>query len=120
MTRLHAYVVAAGLGAGAVGCAHCSTCDDFPAPCVGPNCGGGPNGAYAMASGPAGYPAPTGMVVAPPSGASLGPVNDAAGPAPTVPNSGGSIPAAPPIESKPSAPSPTPPAPGDPLPRPGA
>ena len=24
-----------------VGCAVCDTCDDFPAPCLGPNCGGG-------------------------------------------------------------------------------
>ncbi len=23
----------------AIGCAHCDTCDDFPAPCTGPNCG---------------------------------------------------------------------------------
>jgi hypothetical protein len=25
--------------AGAVGCTHCDTCDDFPTPCSGPNCG---------------------------------------------------------------------------------
>ena len=27
--------------AGATGCAQCDTCDDFPAPCTGPNCGQG-------------------------------------------------------------------------------
>ena len=32
--------VAVGLAlAAATGCAQCDTCDDFPAPCVGPNCG---------------------------------------------------------------------------------
>jgi hypothetical protein len=40
MSRLKAFLVAAGLAVGAVGCAHCDTCDDFPAPCTGPNCGG--------------------------------------------------------------------------------
>ncbi len=24
------------------GCTHCDTCDDFPAPCTGPGCGGSP------------------------------------------------------------------------------
>lgn len=33
-------IVAVGLAlAAATGCAQCDTCDDFPAPCVGPNCG---------------------------------------------------------------------------------
>src|SRR5205807_756681 len=32
---------AAALAAGAIGCTQCDTCDDFPTPCTGPNCGGG-------------------------------------------------------------------------------
>ena len=32
-------LVAVALTAGAVGCTHCDTCDDFPTPCVGGNCG---------------------------------------------------------------------------------
>ena len=41
MTRFALLVVGLAL-AGATGCAQCDTCDDFPAPCTGPNCG--PNG----------------------------------------------------------------------------
>jgi hypothetical protein len=110
MTRLSAVLMAAGLAAGAVGCAHCDTCDDFPTPCVGPNCGGGPMGVYAMSSGPVSYSAP--------AGAALGPANDGAGPAPTAPAAGTPPAAAPPtpspFESKPTTPSPTPPLPGEP------
>jgi hypothetical protein len=51
MLRLSALMlVAAGLSISAVGCAQCDTCDDFPAPCTGPNCAGG----YGMPSGPIG------------------------------------------------------------------
>jgi hypothetical protein len=39
MKRPSLLVLAASLAAVAVGCAHCDTCDDFPAPCTGPNCG---------------------------------------------------------------------------------
>lgn len=39
MPRPRQLVLAASLAAFAVGCAHCDTCDDFPAPCTGPNCG---------------------------------------------------------------------------------
>ncbi len=118
MTRLSAVLMAAGLAAGAVGCAHCDTCDDFPTPCVGPNCGGGPMGVYAMASGPVSYTAPAGTVTSAPAGAQLGPVNDSAGPVPPAPGAGSTPAAAPPtpspFESKPSTPSPTPPLPGEP------
>ena len=38
MTRFALVVVGLAI-AGATGCAQCDTCDDFPAPCVGPNCG---------------------------------------------------------------------------------
>ncbi len=123
MTRLSAVLMAAGLAAGAIGCAHCDTCDDFPTPCVGPNCGGGPMGVYAMSSGPVSYSAPAGATVSAPAGATLGPVTDGAGPIPTAPAAGTTpAPAAPsisPFESKPVTPSPTPPLPGEPTaPRP--
>ena len=39
MSRSYLLLVAAALAAGGFGCAHCDTCDDFPAPCTGPNCG---------------------------------------------------------------------------------
>lgn len=39
MPRPSLLVLAASAAAIAVGCAHCDTCDDFPAPCTGPNCG---------------------------------------------------------------------------------
>ncbi|HEV3166124.1 MAG TPA: hypothetical protein VGZ22_19020 [Isosphaeraceae bacterium] len=38
MSRLSFLLVAVGLAAGA-GCTQCDTCDDFPTPCNGPNCG---------------------------------------------------------------------------------
>ncbi len=65
-TRLLAIAVVAV--AGAIGCAHCDTCDDFPAPCVGGNCNGAATG-YAMATptmatAPAGAP---GMPYTPPA-----------------------------------------------------
>jgi hypothetical protein len=64
MTRSRMLAVAMGLAVGAVGCAHCDTCDDFPAPCIGGNCGGmgGPMPGMAMApmtSEPAAAPAPS-------------------------------------------------------------
>ena len=39
MSRISLLLVAAAVAAGVVGCAQCDTCDDFPAPCTGPNCG---------------------------------------------------------------------------------
>jgi len=129
MTRLNAVLVAAGLAVGAVGCAHCDTCDDFPAPCVGPNCATGPMGAYGMASGPTAYSGPMTLgatVPAGPAGSSLGgSVIDSAVPAPSVP---GTAPAtapapAPPSTSpfeRPAAPAgnaPSPPPSGDPAAR---
>ena len=38
MTRFCLLLVGVALAAGS-GCAQCDTCDDFPAPCTGPNCG---------------------------------------------------------------------------------
>ena len=56
---------AASLAVGALGCAHCDTCDDFPTPCTGANCG------YQQA--PNGVPYPVGPAV---------PVGGPASPAP--------------------------------------
>ena len=39
MSRISLLVVAVAVAAGVVGCAQCDTCDDFPTPCIGPNCG---------------------------------------------------------------------------------
>ena len=38
MTRFFFLMVGLAL-VGVSGCAQCDTCDDFPAPCTGPNCG---------------------------------------------------------------------------------
>jgi len=51
MSRI-SLLMAVAVAAGVVGCAQCDTCDDFPAPCVGPNCG---QNSYT----PPGYVAPT-------------------------------------------------------------
>jgi hypothetical protein len=105
MLRLSALLVAAGLSIVAVGCAQCDTCDDFPAPCNGPNC----PGAYGMGmqsqAGPVTYSAPSGAPgdgteVLPPPSSPAGPGSTP--PPPTSPGSG-TIPAAPPLESKPAA-----------------
>ncbi len=40
MSRMN-LLMAVAVAAGVVGCAQCDTCDDFPVPCVGPNCGQG-------------------------------------------------------------------------------
>ena len=40
MSRLSTMLLAGSLALAGVGCTHCDTCDDFPTPCTGPNCGG--------------------------------------------------------------------------------
>jgi hypothetical protein len=93
----------AALAAGGFGCAHCDTCDDFPAPCTGPNCGfqGYPIGAE-LPGGPTGapiVPVPVGpshqVPVGPPVGS---PVADPAPatPPPDAPSEGPSTPETPP------------------------
>jgi hypothetical protein len=110
MLRINALVAAAGLAIGAAGCAQCDKCDDFPVPCIGPNCGGYVPGAGAMmygagapttgSSAPSSAPSPAGP-------ASLGPANDAAAAPPSAPL------------TNPAAGDTTPPRPGEPsgLPR---
>jgi hypothetical protein len=89
MLRLSALLVAAGLSFVAVGCAQCDTCDDFPAPCTGPNCPGG-SGMPSQA-GPVTYSTPPGAM-----GGSMEVL-----PPPSTPGTG-AVPAAPPVESKPA------------------
>ena len=103
-------LVAVAVAAGVVGCGpSADTCDDFPAPCTGPNCGQG-YGAYGMPAAMA-DPAGTGggPVMAPtaPAAPAMRPV-----PAPAAPAES----AAPP--SPPAGSGATPPAPMDPLARP--
>ena len=107
----------AALAAGGFGCAHCDTCDDFPAPCTGPNCGfqGYPIGAELPGApvdpipagpsdlvpvgpplgGPAAEPTPSPLSPAPPAGS------------PTTPETPAPLPDSPPTPAE-VAPSPGP------------
>src|SRR4051794_10141734 len=72
MSRTSLLLAAFTLAAGMTGCTHCDTCDDFPAPCNGPNCGfrGGPVGGTIVHTGPptvAGPSAPVGTAPGAPS-----------------------------------------------------
>jgi len=117
MVRIKLGLLAAALTAGAVvGCAQCDTCDDFPTPCLGGNCGPQPGhpgvaaGTYTLVTPdhggpmmlPPGAPLPPGVPAGPATGA-------VAVPAPT---SGTSAPAAdavpppPPPRSEPVTPPP--------------
>jgi hypothetical protein len=55
MSRISVWMAVA-VAAGVVGCAQCDTCDDFPVPCTGPNCGqlmpGGLPGYFGESMGP--------------------------------------------------------------------
>ncbi len=55
MSRIY-LMLAVAVTAGFAGCAVCDTCDDFPVPCIGPNCGqlmpGGIPGYFGDAMGP--------------------------------------------------------------------
>jgi hypothetical protein len=105
MLRLSALLVAAGLSIVAVGCAQCDTCDDFPAPCNGPNC----PGAYGMGmpsqTGAVTYSSPTGApgdateVLPPPSS----PAGSGSTPPPPTSPGTGTVPVVPPPDSKPAA-----------------
>ena len=79
MSRICLLLAAVALSASDLGCAQCDTCDDFPAPCVGPNCGQGQNQPGIMDMLPPGQPTMSQLM-------STGmPMNDAAGPAPVAP-----------------------------------
>ncbi len=90
MTRLSTMLLAGSLALVAVGCTHCDTCDDFPTPCVGPNCGGmvGDQGTYTDV--PVGGPFTT-NTLPPPADPAIEAVPSAkpstpTAPAPTLPN----------------------------------
>jgi len=102
MTKFALLVVGLALAAGS-GCAQCDTCDDFPAPCTGPNCGqGGYNTGGFIPPTQDGLPAGEARMTAP--------ANDAA-PAMNNPNPDTPSPMIPPSND----PSPTsPPMPNDP------
>src|SRR4051794_27197188 len=65
MSRSSLLLAATAVVAGAIGCAHCDTCDDFPGPCTGPNCGySGPPPGPGPGFGPGpGTPFPVGQPV---------------------------------------------------------
>jgi len=95
-SRSRAWLATAALvTAGAtVGCAHCDTCDDFPAPC-GPAAAWGPPGAVPVGPSypvgpPAGMSYPAGQI---PAG-QLAPAAPAAA-APAAPDGGSTMPTAP-------------------------
>jgi hypothetical protein len=92
MSRISALLVAAGLLAGSGGCAQCDHCDDFPAPCTGPNCAG----AYDMNHGPLAHRGAPDAGGAPATMSPAKPMDDSAGPVPaTPPANPGAAPAGP-------------------------
>ncbi len=104
MSRLYLLLLAATVGVGYVGCAQCDTCDDFPAPCTGPNCGQNAGGIPSYLGPMMGQGTPV-MGAATPNGRAM---NDAAGPAPVAPPSTRS-PETPPVDpTSPPAPMDTP------------
>jgi hypothetical protein len=103
MSRLSLLLGSAALAIATVGCAHCDTCDDFPAPCTGPNCGAG---LYGASAGPVMYPTSAAAPVSSTPGA--GPAAGSAA-APTPPPD---VPPAAPAGDAPAPASPPVPAPG--------
>ena len=73
-------LVAVAVAAGVVGCAQCDTCDDFPAPCTGPNCGQPYSVPTAMTDPAMSQGGPVMGTMTP-----VAPASDAAGPAPATP-----------------------------------
>jgi hypothetical protein len=132
MLRLSFLLSAVALFVGSAGCTHCDTCDDFPIPCVGGNCGSAGmamapmTGAYTGAGAsnapyaPEGPPTVAPLPLAPPPGTQiLEPLPGAPDPAmPVTPKPADTTPAAPSIP-KPTTPV-NPPIPPATTPVPGA
>ena len=83
MSRI-SLLVAVAVAAGVVGCAQCDTCDDFPVPCTGPNCG------QLMPGGVPGYfgdnmPSQGDTVMGASAPTTYSTASDSAGPAPPTP-----------------------------------
>ena len=85
MSRTSLLLAAFTLAAGMTGCTHCDTCDDFPAPCNGPNCGfrGGPVGGTIVHTGPSTVVGPSMPVETAPGTPTSTPDSSAPVPAPT-------------------------------------
>ncbi len=110
MSRTSLLLAAFMLAAGMTGCTHCDTCDDFPTPCNGPNCGfrGGPVGGTTVHAGPPVVAGPSAPAEAAPGAPSSTPPSSAPTQAPAT--------APAPLPSPESIPSAVP----DPLPAEGA
>ncbi len=110
MSRTSLLLAAFTLTAGMTGCTHCDTCDDFPAPCTGPNCGfrGGPIGGAVVHTGPP-------VVVGPSTPAEVAPGSPSSTPSSSAPALA-PVPAPDPTPAPESAPTAVP----DPLPAEGA
>jgi hypothetical protein len=107
MSRISALLVAAGLLAGSGGCAQCDHCDDFPAPCTGPNCAG----AYSMNPTSVANRGGTDPGAAPATMSPAKPSDDSAGPIPPPPRANSMPGAAPTVPGETSPPRPTEPGP---------
>jgi hypothetical protein len=95
MLRFGLVLMAIVLTVGTVGCTQCDTCDDFPTPCVGPNCGGYqgamvPPGTYTPSSPTSGVMGTT----IPSPGAAAPPPGDAGTPGPAPSNEPAVVPPA--------------------------
>ncbi len=102
MTKFALLVVGVALAV-ASGCAQCDTCDDFPAPCVGPNCGqGGYNTVGFIPPTQDGLPAGEARTTAPADDAAPAMNNPSPStPSPTIPPANDSSPASPPMPNEP-------------------
>ncbi len=83
MTRSRWLLLAAAVATSAVGCAHCDTCDQMPAPCAGGDCGVmAPAGTILAA--PMAVGAPTTLMMAAPPVVTSGPRAAPSGPGPAT------------------------------------
>jgi hypothetical protein len=99
MSRFSLLLVSGLVAAGLIGCTQCDTCDDFPTPCTGPNCGyQGPPGM------PGGYPpVSTGPMAPGPADVAPPPAAPSSAPPSSAPPAG--APAPPPLpDTNPSPP----------------
>ena len=85
MSRISLMTVAAAVAACLVGCAQCDTCDDFPAPCTGPNCGQNQPGILDYLPPGPGQPFGSGAPASTMTTPAPNPANDTAAPAPATP-----------------------------------
>jgi hypothetical protein len=102
MLRFKLALLAAALSAGAVGCSQCDTCDDFPTPCIGGNCG--PQSHPPTSAGDYSMVAPgQGAPIMLPQGAPMPPAPPASTTEPATPPPAAGSPATPPPAEGPEA-----------------